>query len=129
LGATRLAVATLTLEQFLKAELDEPTPLKVASMLDMIQMEHHALCQALALVPVVAAVSEEFVADPARVHAVLEQLAALLASDDTSANRLFATNRGLIVATLGPAARQLERQINSYDFPGALATARALAGS
>jgi PAS domain S-box-containing protein len=65
-------------------------------------------------------------AERGRLRAVLDELEALLASDDTAAGDLFAANRSLLLAMPGTAAMQLGRQIAAFDYPGALATARDL---
>ena len=56
----------------------------------------------------------------------LEQIEALLATDDTLAGDLFAANRSLLLATLGGEAMQLERHVVAFDYPGALTVLRAL---
>ncbi len=68
--------------------------------------------------------AESVTADPVRARTVLNQLEPLLASDDTRAGDLFAANRSLLLATLGAAAQQLQRQVTAFDYPGALATLR-----
>ncbi|MBK8119246.1 MAG: PAS domain S-box protein [Sulfuritalea sp.] len=65
-------------------------------------------------------------AEPGRLRAVLDELEALLASDDTGAGDLFAANRELLSAMPGTGATQLGRQIAAFDYPAALATARDL---
>jgi hypothetical protein len=69
---------------------------------------------------------DEVAADHGRALAVLEQLEALLARDDTAAGNLFAANRPLLLACLGAGATQLGQQIDGFDYPPALATAREL---
>ena len=64
--------------------------------------------------------------DPVRAMAVLKQLEPLLASDDTRAGDLFVANRPLLLATFGAEATPLERQVAAFDYPGALATLRAI---
>ncbi|TRZ95898.1 MAG: PAS domain S-box protein [Rhodocyclaceae bacterium] len=65
-------------------------------------------------------------ADPVRALAVLDKLEPLLAAADTRASDLFKANRPLLLATLGAAAMQLDRQVASFDYPAALATVREL---
>ena len=57
---------------------------------------------------------------------MLEQLAPLLASDDTAAGDLFESGRPLLLATHGAAAMQMGRQVAAFDYPGALETVRGL---
>ncbi len=64
--------------------------------------------------------------DPGRARAVLEQMEPLLASDDTRVGELFEANRPVLLATLGAAALQLERQVAAFDYPEALATLREM---
>ncbi|MDO8787545.1 MAG: PAS domain S-box protein [Sulfuritalea sp.] len=64
--------------------------------------------------------------DAERAMAALKQLEPLLVRDDTLAGDLFELNRPLLVATLGDAAQQLERQVAAFDYPAALATVREL---
>lgn len=58
--------------------------------------------------------------------AVLAQLETLLARDDTAAGDLFEASRSLLLASLGAAAVQLERQVMDFDYQAALATLREL---
>ena len=68
-----------------------------------------------------------FAVGPDGAHAILDQLARLLAADDTAASDLFDTHRALLVASCGPQAATLGRQMADYDYPAALVTVRALA--
>jgi len=70
--------------------------------------------------------SGELVPDPARARTLLQQMEPLLASDDTRAGDLFEANRPLLLATLGATGAQLERQVEAFDYPGALATLRKI---
>ena len=66
--------------------------------------------------------------DDAEARASLHRLAALLASNDTAVIDVFDAERA-ILAPLGDAAfAELERHLNGYDFPAALATVHALLG-
>jgi hypothetical protein len=67
----------------------------------------------------------EGVADVTRAKSVMSALCKLLASDDTEAGNLFESHRELLLATLGAAASTAERQLASFDYPGALQTLRA----
>jgi PAS domain S-box-containing protein len=70
--------------------------------------------------------SASVAADLIRTRTVLEQMEPLLASDDTQAGDLFEEHRLALIATLGAAAIQLERQVAAFDYPGALATLREI---
>ncbi|MCX7180954.1 MAG: ATP-binding protein, partial [Proteobacteria bacterium] len=66
------------------------------------------------------------VPDPGRAREVLKQMEPLLASDDTRAGDLLEANCLLLRTTFGTAAMQLERQVATFDYPGALATLRKI---
>jgi len=121
LGATALHTAALALEQALRVNETAAMPGLVASL----QTEMQALDAVLAQLPEVA--TDDIPApDPERAREMLEQLASLLASDDTAAADLFESSRPLLLATHGVAAIQLGRQVVAFDYPGALATVRGL---
>jgi PAS domain S-box-containing protein len=121
LGANALHVAALALEQVLRGHEMAAIPERVATL----QTEMQALDAVLAQLPE-AATDIVPAPDLERARAVLEQLAPLLAIDDTAAADLFEPNRPLLLATYGTAALQLGRQVVAYDFPGALTTVRDL---
>ena len=121
LGATALQAAALALELALRGQETASIPELVASL----QREQAALDGVLAQLPETA-VGGALAPDPRRARQVLEQLAPLLASDDTAAADLFKSSRQLLLATLGTAAMQLGRQVAAFDYPGALATVRGL---
>jgi CheY-like chemotaxis protein/HPt (histidine-containing phosphotransfer) domain-containing protein len=122
LGATALHVAALALEQALRDHETTSMPELVASL----QAEMQGLDAVLAQLPEAAATDDVPAHDPALAREVLEQLALLLARDDTAANDLFDSSRPLLLATHGVAAMQLERQLAAFDYPGTLATVRDL---
>ena len=63
---------------------------------------------------------------PVRAQAVLKQMEPLLATDDTAVGDLFAANQQQRLAMLGTGALQLQRQVQSFDYPAALVTVGAL---
>ena len=121
LGATALHAAALALEQALRGHETASIPELVASL----QTEMQALDAVLAQLPE-AVIDAVPAPDPERARAVLEQLAPLLARDETAASDLFESNRPLLLATHGAAAIQLGRQVAAFDYPRALATVRDL---
>jgi HPt (histidine-containing phosphotransfer) domain-containing protein len=121
LGATALQAAAVALESGLRN--NETTSLP--ALLATLQSEQSALDTVLAQLPETAA-GGALAPDPERAQQVLEQLAPLLVSFDTVAGDLFERNRQLLLATHGIAALQLGRQVTAFDYPGALATVRAL---
>jgi|JI10StandDraft_1071094.scaffolds.fasta_scaffold08666_8 two-component system sensor histidine kinase/response regulator len=123
LGAIAVQSSALALEQVLRGHDPESSPAPVTSL----QTEMHALDAVLARLPEAPAEIAP-APDCALARAVLEQLAPLLASDDTAATDLFEPSRPLLLATHGAAAMQLGRQVAAFDYPGALATVRVLLG-
>ncbi len=121
LGATALHAAALALEQALRGNDTAAMPDLVASL----RTEMQALEAVLAQLPE-AATDDLPTPDSERAREVLEQLASLLASDDTAAADLFESTRPLLLATYGAAVIQLERQVAAFEYPGALATVRDL---
>ncbi|MGK2951985.1 MAG: Hpt domain-containing protein, partial [Thiobacillus sp.] len=121
LGATALQAAALAFEQALRGNETAAMPQLVACL----QTEMQALDAVLAQLPE-AASGDSPAPDRARACEVLEQLASLLASDDTAATDLFESSRPLLLATHGAAAIPLGRQVAAFDYPGALATVREL---
>ena len=92
-----------------------------------LETEMQALDAVLAQLPA-AATDDVPAPDPERAREVLEQLASLLATDDTAAADLFESSQPILLATHGAAALQLGRQVAAFDYPGALASARGLLG-
>ncbi|WP_347338121.1 PAS domain S-box protein [Chromatium okenii] len=58
------------------------------------------------------------------IAALIDQLEALLMIDDTAVNTLFEENEALLLRTFGEQARQLNRQIERFDYQAALNTLR-----
>ena len=63
--------------------------------------------------------------DSARAEAVLEQLEALLAEDDTRASQVWSESAPLINAALGSAAASLGQEIERFEYDKALQTLRS----
>jgi phospholipase/lecithinase/hemolysin len=55
-------------------------------------------------------------------QALLQDLAVLLRSYDTSATLLYSQHRAFFNSSLGEMAQELEKQIQNYDFESALNT-------
>lgn len=91
LGATALQAAALALELAMRDQETASIPECVASL----QTEMQALDAVLAQVPEAAAVIAP-APDPERARQVLEQLAPLLARDDTAAGNLFESSLQLL---------------------------------
>ncbi len=65
-------------------------------------------------------------ADPAALHALLDQLDALLAQSDTAAMALYEEHASALRTVLGAQGEQLGRAIGRFDFQAARETLRAL---
>ena len=62
----------------------------------------------------------------ADVTAILDQLAALLAADDTESNRFFAAHQALLQQTFGARVNRLEAEIKQFDYQAAREVLRGL---
>ncbi|MBK1695355.1 histidine kinase [Chromatium weissei] len=60
------------------------------------------------------------------ITALIDKLEALLVIDDTAVSTLFEENEALLIRTFGEQARQLNRQIERFDYQLALNTLRTL---
>ncbi len=116
LGANDLHAAATAVERALREGLSGAG---LSPLFATMQREIDALDALLASLPVQPAPAQG-AAPP--MEQLLGQFAALLARDDASAGDLFERHRALLLATHGARAMQLGRQINAFDFPGALAT-------
>ena len=123
LGVIRLQKAAAAIELALRSAAPTET---WPALLEALQTEQSALDAVLALLPAAQVSADGVAADPVRARAVLKQMEPLLVADDTRAGDLFAANQPLLLATLGAEAKQLERQIERFDFPAALATVREM---
>jgi PAS domain S-box-containing protein len=72
---------------------------------------------------------EQAAPDHATVTATLQQLATLLANDDTAANRVFEDAQAELLAAHGEPARRLGRWIRSFEYERAVDVVRELLGS
>jgi HPt (histidine-containing phosphotransfer) domain-containing protein len=127
LGADQLALCAGRLEDILR---NAPGENKRG---DEIRAETVAITHEFALLraalPPLLAVSSSAEITPEKlktIWAVIDQLESFLASDDASAGDIFETNYALLLAVLGSEVKQLERQMESFDYPGALEILRKL---
>jgi hypothetical protein len=60
--------------------------------------------------------------EQARALSAVSMLAELLAAGDVRSNQIVATSGALIASYLGAPAETLKRQIETYDYEGAMAT-------
>jgi len=63
--------------------------------------------------------------DPVQIDEILNQLAVLLANNDTEAYDLFEEHKDLIIFRLGDSGFDLKRQIQEFDYRDALNTLRS----
>ncbi|MCM2289629.1 MAG: PAS domain S-box protein [Sulfuritalea sp.] len=123
LGATGVQAAAAAIERALRDETLSTRQLQ--PLLAQLATAQSALAAVLAQVPAAPAEGNGgTAADDGRVRAVLIELERLLARDDAAASDLFATQRPLLLASLGAAALPLGRQITDFDYPAALTTLR-----
>ncbi len=117
LGAGRIQSLAAELETAIRAR---QTPDAIERLAAALESEQQGLVSALlaALPELAPAPSAEV--DSAQLAALLEELETLLSRSDIGANQIFAANRALFHAAFGPAAAELERHIENYDFPEAL---------
>jgi len=121
LGATALHASAVALEQALRSRETGSFP----GLLATLQAEMQALDAVVAQLP--AAATDDVPAPHSeRARELLEQLVFLLARDDTASADLFEGSRPLLLATYGARVMHLGRQIEAFDYPGALETARGL---
>jgi HPt (histidine-containing phosphotransfer) domain-containing protein len=123
LGAHRLAAAAGALDAAFRRNLSAA---ELRPLLANLRHEANTLWPVLAALPGDSTATPPGEADPAGAADVLAQLETLLAASDTQAAQVFEREQSRLLATLGPAVLHLERQIENFDYPGALAIVREL---
>jgi CheY-like chemotaxis protein len=119
IGAIRLQEQAAELERGLaegKAFAD------IAPLIAKVQAEQQALVPALKAALPAKAATASVAADQSQANQVLARLETLLREDDMQAHIVFRESAGLLRASLGPAADEMERHINIFDYSGALAS-------
>ena len=122
LGATRAAAAADALNEAIHQNAE---PAEIERLAGSLAAELQPLIDAIRGLPP-DAVEVPANVDPARIEAVLAQLAALLKIGDVAANNLARQEAGLLRAALGTAAEDILRRIAVYDHEGALEALRAI---
>ena len=125
LGVVGVQAAAVAMELALRRDHGHE-PATQAVLLDSLQSEQDALSEVLAALPTVLAKEPRSADDPGKARAVLAQMEALLACNDTAAAELFDEHRPLLQKTVGTVVTPLGQRISSFDFPGALAVVRSL---
>ncbi|MFB9243034.1 PAS domain S-box protein [Massilia antarctica] len=123
LGAIGLQAAAAAVENALRAS-DPATDM--AALIDDVRAQQTALEKALKYLSVTTAAVDDAAANPDKLRAVLNQMEVLLASDDTAAADVFEENKALLITSLGLGAKQLESDLDAFDYMGALLTLRKL---
>jgi two-component system sensor histidine kinase/response regulator len=129
LRADRLAEHAERLQQMLPANAEwKILPDVLRLEMHAIDLEFMAIAAALppvSPVPPALPLTGATPLDKEALHAVLEQLDALLAQSDTAAMALFDQHATLLRATLGGQGQQLGREIGRFEFEAAQRTLRA----
>ncbi len=123
LGALGVQTAAAALDAALRQH--EPAA-AVQGLCEKLRADSDALFAALGGLPRLQASGEGTLPDVAQASVVLVELEPLIASDDTAAGELFDAHRALLLATLGPVAATLGQQLQTFDYPAALQTLRAV---
>jgi PAS domain S-box-containing protein len=124
LGAKRVQQSALELETAATPGADDN---QLRGCLEVLAVElSHVATGLRSVLAESEAVQQEKVIDRQQVAEVLAQLESLLATDDTMASDVFEQHSALLIAALGDEARQLERQIQDFDYADALETLRAI---
>ncbi|WP_051304666.1 PAS domain S-box protein [Chitinilyticum litopenaei] len=121
LGIRHVQALAAAIEQRLRSKQHEDLP-------DLLKelARHEQTLQALQAQLAAEAGSTAAPADAEAAKAILQQLAALLASDDTAAQDLYQSGRATLEAAFGAGLGELEQHLNDFDFPAALAIAQGL---
>jgi PAS domain S-box-containing protein len=127
LGLGRLHGAAATLDAALR--LDEHEAPTLVAMARALAQELERIAPALAGLAEPAPAPTTGDVDRARLEALSERLANLLASDDTSVSQVLSENLDLLRLAYGEAATRLINEIDAFDYQAALATLHALRAS
>ncbi|MBF0528571.1 MAG: response regulator [Deltaproteobacteria bacterium] len=123
LGAKRVQQSAFELEKAVKQGADAEL---LKGYLNVLSSELAHLVEGLRIaLPEDNSRENSTLFDWSQVEVVLTQLEELLVSDNTLANDVFEQGKDLLSAALGDEARQLERQIQDFDYADALNTLRA----
>jgi two-component system sensor histidine kinase/response regulator len=123
LGATHLQDAALAIELVLRGN----DPREVSPpLIDLLQSKISALDEVLERLAEPTLSTDKVTDTGNQVQAVLDELEQMLSRDDTASGDLFMNNRQLLLATMGPAAVKLERQLSKFEYSDALVTVRSL---
>ena len=127
LGLTAIMAAAGALEGYLQGLKNNGAPSShAAALTDAVEVElaqMHAALKQLADHPAPGQAIEH---DESRAREVIERLVVLLARDDATSNDLFLQSEGVLLGTFGPVIDTIRQQIESFDYPAALASIRSL---
>jgi two-component system sensor histidine kinase/response regulator len=126
IGADRLADLAGRMENVLRMNPEATLPSDaLRADMEAVSRELMALADALPP-PDTPMASEPAATDPQTLNAVLEELEALLAQNDTAAVALYEAHAALLRSTLGPPGEALALHIGQFAFESARATLRSL---
>lgn len=124
LGARQVQQAALELESAIRQGADAD---RLGDCLRVLTRELSHLVDGLSsTLPATRDDEQTGAVDWPRVVEVLDELEALLATDNTVANDVFEQWGALLIAALGDSARELGRQIQDFDYADALQTLRVI---
>ena len=129
LGLTRLQADAAALEAVLRNPETGSGGSDAGELAASVRHTQQVFRQALAGITEPLAHGQPVAADPAAVKAVLDRLAALLATDDTAANALFTESGPLLQSRFGMVVDQLAQQIEAFDYPAAVKTLESIDAS
>jgi two-component system, sensor histidine kinase and response regulator len=124
LGLARLQAAASELDAALRHDSRDAATMD--ALRERLAQELDLAATALASLPTEADAVPAAVADPKQLQALLDQLEALLAADDTLASTVLSENRDRLRQAYGEAAASLVSQVDGFDYQAALATLRAI---
>jgi len=129
LGLPHLQEAAKRLEQYLYDHGNNVDDDELKRLMEVVSTKQKSLHESLAYIESKKEPVSIVEANPLEAQAVLERLAELLTINDASVNELFLESEDLLKQSFGTAAEQLGQQINSFNYPEALAILESIATS
>jgi PAS domain S-box-containing protein len=126
LGLSRLRDTTRQLESLLRSQDEEVDSTQLADLMKTVDSELVTLHKALTRIDAQRLPEQAVKADQKAAQQVLEQLALMLAQDDTAANALFAEAENLLKQTYGSLVEPLGLNIEAFNYPAALKSLKSI---